>query len=221
MKTLLVLAGACVLLVAGCGGSKKASSSTTTTAAGAPKANGCVTVAAPKAEDRSAKQPTTKLDPAKKNDVTISTNCGDFTIELDPKQSPNASASFAELAKSGFFDHTIFHRISPGFVIQGGDPTATGTGGPGYSTVDRPPAGAKYTHGVVAMAKSGAEPPGTAGSQFFVVTAADAGLTADYAIIGKVVKGLAVVDRIGKLGNPDETPKEVVEIEKATFASSP
>jgi peptidyl-prolyl cis-trans isomerase B (cyclophilin B) len=217
MKALILLAGASLLL-AGCGDEKNAASTTTT--AGKPKANGCVTVTAPEVTDRSAEAPTTKLDVTKTHDVTISTNCGDFTIRLDPKQSPNAAASFAALTESGFFDNTVFHRISPGFVIQGGDPTATGSGGPGYSTVDTPPAGAQYTHGVVAMAKSAAEPAGTAGSQFFVVTAADTGLSADYAIIGKVVEGLDVVDRIGGLGNDDETPMETVEIEKATLKST-
>jgi cyclophilin family peptidyl-prolyl cis-trans isomerase len=221
MKALALLAGACLLLVvAGCGDKNESATITGTAAAGKPKANGCVTVTASAAKDRSAEQPTTKLDVTKTHDVTISTNCGDFTIRLDPEQSPNAAASFAALAESGFFDNTVFHRISPGFVIQGGDPTATGTGGPGYSTVDTPPAGAQYTHGVVAMAKSAAEPAGTAGSQFFVVTAADTGLGPDYAIIGKVVKGLAVVDRIGELGNDDETPMETVEIEKATLSST-
>ncbi len=89
-------------------------------------------------------------------------------------------------------------------MIQGGDPTGTGTGGPGYSTVDKPPANAKYTHGVVAMAKTATEPAGTAGSQFFVVTAPDAGLPPDYAIVGKVTKGLDVVDRIGEARRPVE-----------------
>ena len=101
----------------------------------------------------------------------MKTSCGSFTIQLDQKTSPNAAASFAALARSGFFDDTIFHRIVPGFVIQGGDPTAGGSGGPGYSTTDDVPADAAYVPGVVAMAKAGNEPPGTAGSQFFVVTA--------------------------------------------------
>jgi cyclophilin family peptidyl-prolyl cis-trans isomerase len=221
MKALILLAGAFLLVaVAGCGDENDTSSTTTAAGSGKLKANGCVTVTAPEAHDRTAEKPTTELDVTKTHDVTISTNCGDFTIRLDPKQSPHAAASFAALAASGFFDNTVFHRISPGFVIQGGDPTASGTGGPGYSTVDTPPPGAQYTHGVVAMAKSAAEPAGSAGSQFFVVTAADSGLSPDYAIIGKVVEGLPVVDRIGELGNDDETPMETVEIEKATVASN-
>ena len=105
-------------------------------------------------------------------------------------------------------------------MIQGGDPTGTGAGGPGYTTVDTPPASATYTHGVVAMAKTGAQAAGTAGSQFFVVTEANAGLPPDYAIIGKVTAGIAVVDRIGMLGNAAQQPTMVIEIEKATLSTS-
>jgi cyclophilin family peptidyl-prolyl cis-trans isomerase len=120
------------------------------------------------------------------------------------------------LANAGFFDGTFFHRIVPGFVIQGGDPTGTGQGGPGYKTVDKPPKNAKYTLGVVAMAKTGTEKPGTAGSQFFVVTGNDAGLPADYAVLGKVVSGMDVVKRIGQLGDSSEQPTFTVVIKKAT-----
>ena len=207
------------LALAGCGGGGGGSTSSTSTQA-QTDANGCVVVTAPAGGARTGKAPTTILDATKTYDVVIRTNCGSFTIRLDPKQSPHAVASFVALAKAGFFDNTVFHRIAPGFVIQGGDPTATGTGGPGYTTVDTPPSSASYAHGVVAMAKTGAQKSGTAGSQFFIVTAADAGLQADYAIVGTVTKGLAVVDRIGKLGNASEQPTEVVEIEKATVTTS-
>jgi cyclophilin family peptidyl-prolyl cis-trans isomerase len=146
------------------------------------------------------------------------TNCGSFVMRLDVKDSPRTAASFASLVQHHFFDGTIFHRIVSGFVIQGGDPTGTGTGGPGYSTVDTPPRSARYTLGVVAMAKTGAEAPGTSGSQFFVVTGADVGLPPDYALLGKVVRGLDVVKKIGTLGGPNEQPVQVVEILKATLA---
>jgi cyclophilin family peptidyl-prolyl cis-trans isomerase len=212
---------ALVAVLAACGG-KGGGGTTTTTAQTETQAgaSGCTTVEAPAAAARTGKKPAQPLDAAKTYDVVVRTNCGTFTIRLDQKQSPKTTASFVALTRAGFFDKTIFHRIVPGFVIQGGDPTATGTGGPGYTTVDKPPASASYRHGVVAMAKTGAQPPGTSGSQFFVVTAENAGLPPDYAIIGKVTKGLDVVDRIGKLGDTSEQPTQVVEIEQATVTVS-
>jgi cyclophilin family peptidyl-prolyl cis-trans isomerase len=141
------------------------------------------------------------LDKAKPYTVSVLTNFGAFDIRLDVADSPCTTSSFAALVRQGFFTGTRFHRIVPGFVIQGGDPTGTGRGGPGYSVVDVPPRNSLYTEGVVAMAKAGDEPAGTAGSQFFVVTAADAGLPPEYAILGVVTKGLHVVERIGRFGN--------------------
>jgi len=134
--------------------------------------------------------------------VNVLTNFGAFDSRLDVRDSPCTTSSFAALVRKRFFDATRFHRIVPGFVIQGGDPTATGTGGPGYSVRDVPPRDSLYTEGVVAMAKSAAEPPGTSGSQFFIVTGVNAGLPPEYAILGVVTKGLRVVEKIGKLGNP-------------------
>ena len=205
-----------VLALAGCGGSSKSTSSQTTT-----DANGCRPVNAPAAKSRTEKKPTKPLAAGKTYDVAIATNCGSFTIRLAVTTAPATTTSFASLVRKRFFDGTVFHRIVPGFVIQGGDPTGSGQGGPGYSTVDKPAAGTKYTHGVVAMAKTQLEPPGTSGSQFFVVTAPDAQLPPDYAVLGKVVQGLGVVDKIGQLGDPASggagTPTETVEIEKATL----
>jgi peptidyl-prolyl cis-trans isomerase B (cyclophilin B) len=190
-----ILALAAVVLLAGCGGGGKKSE----TAAGARAA----------------------LDRSKTYTVTLQTNEGTFSFDLDVKDSPNTTASFAALVKRGFFDGLTFHRIAPGFVIQGGDPSGDGTGGPGYTTVDVPPSDAKYTKGVVAMAKSSAEPAGTSGSQFFVVTGADIGLQADYALLGKVTKGLDVVEKIARLGDPQtEQPTKKVTIEKATLSES-
>jgi cyclophilin family peptidyl-prolyl cis-trans isomerase len=166
------------------------------------------------------KKPTAPLDKGKTYDITIVTNCGNFTFRLDGAQSPNAGASFVSLVRRGYFNQTVFHRIAVGFVIQGGDPTDSGSGGPGYETVDTPPSTATYTHGIVAMAKTQTEAPGTAGSQFFVVTAPDAGLPPDYAIIGKVTAGLSVVDRIGKLGDANQAPTMIVEIIQATVKES-
>jgi cyclophilin family peptidyl-prolyl cis-trans isomerase len=182
----------------------------------AKAAPGCTRVAKPPAKPNAGRTPPkTKLDAQRTYEITFMTNCGSFTIRLDVRHSPYTAASFFELARTHFFDRTIFHRIVPGFVIQGGDPTGTGTGGPGYSTVDRPPANARYTLGVVAMAKTQLDPPGTSGSQFFVVTTPDAGLPPDYAILGRVVSGLKVVLRIGRLGNAAQKPTQTVEIERA------
>jgi peptidyl-prolyl cis-trans isomerase B (cyclophilin B) len=186
---------------------------------------GCAEVAQPDPKpDGGAKRPAQALDPDATYDVVLKTSCGDITIRLDQKASPKTAASFAGLAESGFFDDTVFHRIVPGFVIQGGEPTATGTGGPGYSTRDVPPAGTTYKKGTVAMAKTQTEPPGTAGSQFYIVTAPDAGLPPEYALLGKVVKGQDVVDAIGELGDPASgeagTPVQPVVIERATVRKS-
>jgi peptidyl-prolyl cis-trans isomerase B (cyclophilin B) len=208
-----------VLALAACGGGAKqpaaAAQQTTTDAAG------CVPVTPPAGKARTESKPTKRLDPAKTYDVAITTNCGSFTIRLAVKTSPATTASFASLVQKSFFNGTVFHRIVPGFVIQGGDPTGSGSGGPGYTTVDIPPASTRYTLGVVAMAKTGAEPPGTSGSQFFVVTAQDAQLPPDYAVLGTVVKGQATVDKLSQLGDPSSggqgTPTETVEIEKATL----
>jgi peptidyl-prolyl cis-trans isomerase B (cyclophilin B) len=142
------------------------------------------------------------LDKSKAYTVSVLTNFGRFDIRLAVGTSPCSTSSFAALVRKRFFDGTRFHRIVPGFVIQGGDPTATGRGGPGYSVRDVPPRNSLYTEGVVAMAKSAAEPPGTSGSQFFVVTGVNAGLPPEYAILGVVTKGLRVVEKIGRLGNP-------------------
>jgi peptidyl-prolyl cis-trans isomerase B (cyclophilin B) len=158
----------------------------------------------------------TPLEEGKAYQLVVKTNKGAFTVALDTKTSPCTTASIVQLANRGFFNGTIFHRIVPGFVIQGGDPTGTGSGGPGYKTIDTPPETARYTKGVVAMAKTMDEAPGTSGSQFFVVTGGDVGLPPEYAILGKVVDGLDVVERIGKLGDASEQPTQRVVIETAT-----
>ena len=159
------------------------------------------------------------LNPANTYKVTVQTSLGTFAFTLDVKDSPCTTSSFAHLARQHFFDGLIFHRIVPGFVIQGGDPNGNGTGGPGYTVVDTPPTDAKYVRGVVAMAKTGTEPAGTSGSQFFVVTGADAGLPPDYALLGKVTRGLDVVERIGRLGNPqNEQPTRRVVMRHVTVS---
>jgi peptidyl-prolyl cis-trans isomerase B (cyclophilin B) len=214
-----------VLALAACGGGSKSVATTSTqtstqasTQATETDASGCTAVTPPAGAKRNEPKPTQALDPSKTYDVNLQTNCGSFTIRLAVKTSPATTASFASLVRKHFFDGTIFHRIVPGFVVQGGDPTGTGQGGPGYQTVDKPPASTTYTLGVVAMAKTQAEAPGTSGSQFFVVTAQDAQLPPDYAVLGHISAGSAVVSRIGELGDQNtEQPTETVEIEHATL----
>ena len=196
------------------GGGSTGKTESTTTDVVAKATPGCLSVPSPKPKSVKLPKPTTKLDASKTYTATVTTNCGTFKFKLDVKDAPNTSASIEYLASKRFYDQTIFHRIVPGFVIQGGDPTGTGQGGPGYSTVDKPPRGTKYTTGVVAMAKTGDEAPGTAGSQFFVVTGKDAGLPPDYAVVGTVDAGMNVVQRIGKLGDQSEQPTAVVEIQR-------
>jgi peptidyl-prolyl cis-trans isomerase B (cyclophilin B) len=215
------------LLGAGCGGDEESAASESTTAetatdTGSTDASGCRSVEAPAPrEDGGATAPTERLDPEKTWTLTFATSCGSFVVTLDPVAAPATSASLVALAEQGFFDDTVFHRIVPGFVIQGGDPTQSGTGGPGYSTVDVPAAGSQYTKGVVAMAKTGAEPPGTSGSQFFVVTGEDVGLPPEYAIVGEVTDGLDVVELIGNEGDPaTEQPLQPIVIESVTASSS-
>ena len=220
-RALLLVA---VIVLAGCGGGNSGSSPTTTappeTTTSAQTAAGGCTNATQKSHNRTLSNEHLKLDASKTYRLVFDTNCGSFTVTLNQKLAPNATGSLVSLAKRGFFDDTFFHRIVPGFVIQGGDPTGTGTGGPGYETHDTVPADAKYTHGVVAMAKTATEPDGTAGSQFFVVTSADAGLPPQYAVVGKVTSGLDVVDRIGKLGNAQELPTRAVVISKVGVQTS-
>ncbi len=212
----LVVLATLALLAAGCGGGGESTTSTAATTSSATTAEGCTPAKLPPARaDGGATPPSRRLDPGTRATLELVTNCGSFTITLDVKGAPKTTASLVSLARSGFYDDTIFHRIVPGFVIQGGDPTQTGGGGPGYQTVDPPAAGATYTKGVVAMAKTAAEPPGTAGSQFFVVTADDARLPAEYAVVGTVTSGLDVVERIGALGDAQEQPTEPVVIRHA------
>jgi cyclophilin family peptidyl-prolyl cis-trans isomerase len=206
------------LALAACGGGDDEGSGTTA----AEVASGpCEPVDVPEPKpDGGQTAPVGPLEAGKTYRLVVSTNCGDFTIQLDQRSAPKTAASLVKLAEDGFFDGTTFHRVVPGFVIQGGDPTGTGTGGPGYSTVDLPPQGTVYTEGVVAMAKAGNEPPGTSGSQFFVVTAADAGLPPDYAVVGEVTDGMEAVFAIEALGTGDGPPTQPVVIDEVTVQTS-
>jgi cyclophilin family peptidyl-prolyl cis-trans isomerase len=206
-----------LLLVAGCGSEDEESAGAETTA----PVTECQDVEAPEAREPGTNEaPSEPLDTSLTHTLAFDTSCGSFTVTLDPESAPKTTASLVALAEAGYFDDTVFHRVVPGFVIQGGDPTQTGGGGPGYSTVDVPASDAKYTKGVVAMAKSGVESAGTSGSQFFVVTGADAGLPPDYAIVGEVTEGIETVERIDALGVGDGPPSQPVVVNTVTASSS-
>jgi cyclophilin family peptidyl-prolyl cis-trans isomerase len=185
---------------------------TASTATGG-ESGGCKEVEAPAPKNVSFPEPDQVLKAGEGADAVVATSCGTFTIALDTKRAPKTANSFAFLAEEGFYDDLTFHRIVPGFVIQGGDPEGTGSGGPGYSVDEEVPPNLEYTKGIVAMAKTGAEPPGRSGSQFYVVTAADAGLPPEYALVGEVTKGYPVVEKIEAQGGADEQPKQTVLIE--------
>jgi peptidyl-prolyl cis-trans isomerase B (cyclophilin B) len=213
---LLGVLSAVAASLAACGDDEPATTSTAATAEGE-----CPTVEAPAPKQVKFDKPEKVLDQGEPATALVETSCGSFVIELDTKRNPQTANSFAFLAEQGFYDDTTFHRIVPDFVIQGGDPKGTGTGGPGYSVREPPPQRTVYSRGLVAMAKNEVEPPGTSGSQFFVVTApADADLPPDYAVLGEVTHGIDVVARIGELGNPADPEgkaTQTVTIDKVTI----
>ncbi len=217
MRGVLPVALAALALLVGCGGDGDDESGGN----GGGGGDACEQMDAPDRRQPDVLEPPTgTLEPGATYDLVFDTSCGTFTVRLNPRLAPEATASLVALAKEGFFEDTIFHRIVRDFVIQGGDPTATGTGGPGYTTVDAPPPSARYTKGVVAMAKALNEPAGAGGSQFFVVTAEDAGLDPEYAIVGEVSEGLEVVERIGLLGDEEQRPTRAVVINEVTVTES-
>lgn len=161
------------------------------------------------------------LAPADRPTAVISTSCGDITIELDPSSAADNVNSFVFLARQGFYDGTIVHRLVPEFVVQGGDPDATGTGGPGYTVLDEfPDRDFVYERGTVAMARSALANSG--GSQFFIVTGDEGAVLApQFSVIGQVVDGFDVIDRIKEIetGGPStegSTPQETLYIESVT-----
>jgi cyclophilin family peptidyl-prolyl cis-trans isomerase len=181
-----------------------AAGATTTTVPRRSTRDGCRAVPAPQAAaGRDRRRSRQRLRRSRRYTAIIRTNCGTIQIRLDVRRAPRTTSSFAGLARNGFFDGLTFHRIAkPGgndYVIQGGDPLGTGNGGPGYAVVEPPPPNLKYRRYVVAMAKTRTEQPGTSGSQFFIVTAADAPLDPDYALLGRVVGGKKIVRRIAAL----------------------
>lgn len=139
-------------------------------------------------------------------------------ISLDPLAAPKTVNNFVFLARYHYFDGIVFHRIIPGFVLQGGDPTGTGTGGPGYRFEDELPPAGRYELGSLAMANAG---PNTNGSQFFVISGpSGVQLPPQYSLFGKVVKGLDVVAAIDAVGTRSGKPTERVTIESVTITEA-
>ena len=154
------------------------------------------------------------IDPSKRYTATMETNHGTLVIALDPLAAPRTVNSFVFLARYHYYDGIVFHRIIPGFVLQGGDPTGSGSGGPGYSFADELPPAGRYKLGSLAMANAG---PDTNGSQFFVISGPDGvRLPPLYSLFGEVVSGLDVVEKIDAVGSRTGSPKEQVVIERVT-----
>lgn len=226
---LLVSALALTGAVAGCGSGSSSTTSATpdtsvstpTTAGGTTTAAGeltaCLDTGQPKAGDKPTfSKPEQVLKPGQDATIVMKTSCGTITIKLDREAGGPIPNSIAFLAGKGFYDGLTFHRVVPDFVLQGGDPAGNGSGGPGYQVVGAVPAGYQYGIGDVAMAKTQSDPPGSAGSQFFVVTSENgaANLTAQpfYGILGHATDpvSLATIERIAALGVSDGPPSKPV-----------
>jgi len=158
------------------------------------------------------------IDPAKRYTAEMVTSKGTMTIALDPIAAPKTVNNFVFLARWHYYDGIVFHRIIPGFMLQGGDPEGSGRGGPGYRFEDELPAPGRYEIGSLAMANAG---PNTNGSQFFIISGADGvSLPPSYSLFGKVVKGGEVVTAIEATGSRSGTPSEPVTIESVTITEA-
>jgi cyclophilin family peptidyl-prolyl cis-trans isomerase len=171
---------------------------------------------APKQQDFK-EPPEMGIDPDKRYTATMTTSMGELVIALDPIKAPKTVNNFVFLALHHYYDGVVIHRIINGFVCQGGDPTGTGRGGPGYRFEDELPKPGQYEIGSVAMANAG---PNTNGSQFFLISGpSGAGLPPQYSLFGKIVKGLDVLDEMQRVptGGGDR-PKTDVVIESVTIS---
>jgi len=158
------------------------------------------------------------IDPEKRYTAEMVTSKGTMRIALDPVGAPQTVNNFVFLARYHYYEGIFFHRVIPGFVLQGGDPTGTGTGGPGYRFADELPKPGRYELGSLAMANAG---PDTNGSQFFVISGPDGvRLPPQYSLFGKVVSGLDVVSAIDDIGTRQGTPSERVTIESVTITEA-
>jgi len=176
---------------------------------------------------QSTSEPAMQLQDNMDYRANVQTNKGDFTIELLASQAPKTVNNFVSLTREGYFDGIIFHRIIETFMIQTGDPTGTGMGGPGYRFADELPPALPYALGVVAMANAG---PNTNGSQFFVCTGESSkhlNTQPNYTVFGRVVEGMDTIMAIAKTpvgrSNSGESsqPKEEVKMIKVTIAETP
>ncbi len=158
------------------------------------------------------------IDPAKRYTAVMVTSKGTLTIALDPIGAPGTVNNFVFLARWHYYDGIVFHRIIPGFMLQGGDPEGSGRGGPGYRFPDELPAPGRYEIGSLAMANAG---PDTNGSQFFIVSGpSGVSLPPSYSLFGKVVGGLDVVTAIESVGSASGAPSEDVIIESVTITEA-
>ncbi|HWB89009.1 MAG TPA: peptidylprolyl isomerase [Acidimicrobiia bacterium] len=158
--------------------------------------------------------PDFSIDSSKGYTATLDTNHGEIVIDLDAARSPLTVNNFVFLANEGFYDGVVFHRVIPNFMIQGGDPTGTGRGGPGYRFRDEIEGNGTYSRGTVAMANAG---PNTNGSQFFIMHE-DYGLPHNYTIFGQVRSGLEAVDSIASSDtDSSDRPRSDVVINKVTI----
>ncbi len=159
--------------------------------------------------------PAMKIDPKKKYSATLDTTEGTIKLDLDPSVAPQHVNSFVFLAREGYYDGVIFHRVIPGFMIQGGDPTGTGTGGPG-SQLKSEFNPTKHTRGVLSMART--NDPNSAGSQFFLMHADSLFLDNQYTAFGKVTSGIEVVDKIVSAPrDKNDRPNKPTKINKVTI----
>ncbi len=204
MRRILATTAAAVLiavpLIAGCGSSE----STSTAADGGGSAASW------------SSPPEMTIDENATYTADFATSQGDIQIALEPTSAPLTVNNFVFLARQGFYNGTTFHRVIPGFMIQGGDPQGTGTGGPGYQFADELPKAGDYKIGSVAMANAG---PNTNGSQFFIITGEQGvQLPPDYSLFGQVTKGQDVAEKISTMAAPGtETPEPPVTIDKVTI----
>ena len=160
--------------------------------------------------------PPLTIEPGGSYSATLRTNHGAIEVDLFADRSPNAVNNFLFLAGEGFYDGVIFHRVVPGFVIQGGDPTGTGSGGPGYQFRDELEGSGAYRRGTFAMANAG---PNTNGSQFFICLD-DVGLPHAYTIFGTVTSGMDAVDAIAAAPRAGERPKDDCVIESVEISGA-